>query len=211
MPVPKKTMVSSRLMESSGYNRGISNRLTCIFGILDSLDREIDALSDVLKEKVSDDEDVKLLITIPGIGYYSALLTKSEIGEIVRFPNGEKLCYYAGLVPSVRASGGYAKYGSITKQQGSKWPRWIMVEAAHSHVKHDTSISRFYHSLAQRKGKQIAAVATARKLLLCCYSILKKNKRPYYYDQAELSQVPKVRRYFLRNDLVSSTTASMSG
>jgi transposase len=151
--------------------------------ILESLDREIDALSDVLKEKASDDEDVKLLTTIPGIGYYSALLIKSEIGEIVRFPKGEKLCSYAGLVPSVRASGGYAKYGSITKQ-GSKWLRWIIVEAAHSHAKHDTSISRFYHSLAQRKGKQVAAVATARKLLLCCYSVL-KNRRPYY-DQAEL-------------------------
>ncbi len=58
-----------------------------------------------------------------------------------------------------------------------------MVEAAHAHVKkNDTPISRFYHSLAQRKGKQIAAVATARKLLLCCYSVL-KNRRSYT-DQA---------------------------
>jgi hypothetical protein len=59
-----------------------------------------------------------------------------------------------------------------------------MTEAAVSHAtKNETSISRFYHSLAQRKGKQIATVATARKLLLCCYSVL-KNRRPYYYDQA---------------------------
>ena len=152
--------------------------------LIEALDREIDVLSSELKEKASDDEDVRLLTTIPGIGYYSALLIKSEIGEIDRFPNGEKLCSYAGLVPSVRSSGDYARYGSITKQ-GSKWLRWIMVEAAVSHAtKNDTSISRFYHSLAQRKGKQIAAVATARKLLLCCYSVL-KNRRPYY-DQAEI-------------------------
>ena len=150
--------------------------------LIEALDREITLLSNELKEKASDDEEVKLLITIPGIGYYSALLIKSEIGEIDRFPNGEKLCSYAGLVPSIRSSGARARYGSITKQ-GSKWLRWIMVEAAVSHAtKKDTSISRFYHSLAQRKGKQIAAVATARKLLLCCYSVL-KNRRPYY-DQA---------------------------
>jgi transposase len=150
--------------------------------LTEALDREIDTLSSELKEKASDDEDVKLLTTIPGIGYYSALLIKSEIGEIDRFPNGEKLCSYAGLVPSIRSSGDHARYGSITKQ-GSKWLRWIMVEAAVSHAtKSDTTISRFYHSLAQRKGKQIAAVATARKLLLCCYSVL-KNRRPYY-DQA---------------------------
>ena len=46
----------------------------------------------------SGDEDVRLLMMIPGIGYYSALLIKSEIGEISRFPDGEKLCGYAGLV-----------------------------------------------------------------------------------------------------------------
>jgi transposase len=152
--------------------------------LIEALDREINALSNELKEKASDDADVKLLTTIPGIGYYSALLIKSEIGEVDRFPSGEKLCSYAGLVPSVGSSGSHSAYGSITKQ-GSKWLRWIMVEAAISHAtKNDTSISRFYHSLAQRKGKQIAAVAAARKLLLCCYSVL-KNGRPYY-DRANL-------------------------
>ena len=152
--------------------------------LVEALDKEIHILSTELKERASGDEDVELLTTIPGIGYYSALLIKSEIGEIDRFPSGEKLCSYAGLVPSVRSSGGHATYGSITKQ-GSKWLRWIAVEAAVSHAtKNDTSISRFYNSLAQRKGKQIAAVATARKLLLCCYSVL-KNRRPYF-DQASI-------------------------
>ena len=81
----------------------------------------------------------------------------------------------------MRSSGKHARYGSITKQ-GLRWLRWIMVEAAHSHAKHDTSISRFYHSLAQRNGKPVAAVAAARKLLLCSYSVL-KNRR-VYSDQA---------------------------
>jgi transposase len=149
--------------------------------IISSLESEMINLSKTLKEMASDDEDVKLLMTIPGIGYYSALLIKSEIGVIERFPSGEKLCSYAGLVPSVRSSGSRAVYGPITKQ-GSRWLRWIMVEVAHSHLKHDTTISRFYHSLAERKGKQIAAVATARKLLLCYYSVLKNGRA--YYDQA---------------------------
>ena len=61
-----------------------------------------------------------------------------------------------------------------------------MVECIYSHRKYDTSITRFYNSLAARKGKSIATVAAARKLLKCCYSVL-KNRRPYsdpYYDQA---------------------------
>ncbi len=64
-------------------------------------------LSKELRSMAPEDEDVRLLMTIPGVGYYSALLVKSEIGDISRFPDGEKLCSYAGLVPSVSSSGGH--------------------------------------------------------------------------------------------------------
>lgn len=54
--------------------------------LIEALDGEINILSKKLKGRASEDEDVKLLTTIPGVGYYSALLIKSEIGEIDRFP-----------------------------------------------------------------------------------------------------------------------------
>lgn len=83
--------------------------------LIHALHTEILVLSGTLKHMAPEDEDVSLLMTIPGIGYYSALLTKSEIGSVDRFPDGEHMCSYAGLVPSVRSSGRYARYGSITK------------------------------------------------------------------------------------------------
>jgi len=113
------------------------------------------------------------------VGYYTALLTKSEIGDINRFSDGDKLCSYAGLVPSTHASGGTIRHGSITKQ-GSRWLRWAMVEAAKTHVhKYDSAITKAYHRIAERGGKNVATVAAARKLLLCCHAVL-KNKHPYY-------------------------------
>ena len=145
--------------------------------VISSLDIQIGKLSKDLQAIAPQDEDVKLLMTIPGIGYYSALLVKSEIGNITRFPDGEKLCSYAGLVPSVSSSGGYTRHGSITKE-GSRWLRWIMVECVHTHLKYDTSITRSYHAIAERKGKSIAKVAAARRLLMCCYSVL-RNRQPY--------------------------------
>ena len=39
-----------------------------------------------------DDEDVRLLISIPGVGYYLALLIKAEIGNVSRFNSGDYLC-----------------------------------------------------------------------------------------------------------------------
>jgi len=146
--------------------------------VIHTLTIQVGKLSRELRGLASGDEDVKLLMTIPGIGYYSALLIKSEIGDISRFPDGEKLCSYAGLVPSVSISGGYTRYGSITKE-GSRWLRWIMVECVHIHLRYDTSITRAYHAIAERKGAGIAKVAAARRLLMCCDSVL-RNRRPYY-------------------------------
>jgi transposase len=146
--------------------------------LIGSLNAEVKALSDELKTMAPLDEDARLLMTIPGVGYYSALLIKSEIGSIDRFPDGEHLCSYAGLVTSVSQSGKRRRYGPITKE-GSAWLRWVMVECAHVHIKQDTSITRAYHAIAQSKGKGVAAVAAARRLLMCCYSVL-KNRRPYY-------------------------------
>ena len=99
-----------------------------------------------------------------------------------RFSNGDRLCSYAGLVPSTHSSGGVTRHGGITKE-GSRWLRWAMVEAAMVHVRRsDTSIARAYHRIAERRGKQVATVAAARRILLCCYSVM-VNRRPYR-DQA---------------------------
>jgi transposase len=107
---------------------------------------------------------MKLLMTIPGIGYYSALLVKSEIGNVNRFSFGDRLCNYAVLVPSTHASRAVVRHGHITKE-GSRWLRWAMVEAIHIHkCKYDTTITRAYHRIPERRGKQIVVTAAARKL-----------------------------------------------
>ncbi len=146
--------------------------------VMSVFDDEIRILNKQLRGLAEENEDVKLLMTIPGIGYYSALLVKSEIGDVNRFPFAERLCSYAGLVPSTHASGGVVRHGGVTKED-SKWLRWVMVEVAQAHVhKYETSITRSYNRLAERRGKRIALVAAARKLLECCHSVL-RNKRPY--------------------------------
>ncbi|MGC8665062.1 MAG: transposase, partial [Nitrososphaeria archaeon] len=84
--------------------------------ILKALDAEIDYASKTIEKEAKENEDVKLLMTVPGISYYSALLISSEIGDISRFPDSSHLVSYAGLAPSTRSSGGKTHYGPITKQ-----------------------------------------------------------------------------------------------
>jgi len=45
---------------------------------------------------------VELLMSVPGIGFLSALTLYAEICDIKRFSTAEKLAHYTGLVPKVR-------------------------------------------------------------------------------------------------------------
>jgi transposase len=90
------------------------------------LRKEIRLLSLYLRHMAAGDENVRLLMTIPGVGYYVALLVKAEIGDINRFHTGDQLASYAGLAPSTHSSGGVTHHGRITKE-GSRWLRWAMV------------------------------------------------------------------------------------
>ncbi len=59
-----------------------------------------------IKKLAQMNADASLLLSVPGMGNYSALLIASEIGDISRFPSAKKLCSYAGLVPCVYSSVG---------------------------------------------------------------------------------------------------------
>ena len=102
------------------------------------------------------------------MGYYIALLIVSEIGDVNRFSDSEKLCSYAGLVPTVRRSGGSTQHGGITKE-GSKWLRWGLTQAIHTHIRSETNLTRFYRRLAKTKLNQVTVMATARKMLKVIY------------------------------------------
>ncbi|MBL7080715.1 IS110 family transposase [Candidatus Bathyarchaeota archaeon] len=151
--------------------------------MMEPLRTEIRLLSLEMRHIAADDEDVRLLMTIPGVGYYIALLVKAEIGDIGRFHSGDQLVSFAGLAPFTHSSGGITHHGRITKE-GSRWLRWAMVEAAMVeaamvHFRFDTPVTRAYHRIAERRGMGKAKVAAARMLLLVCRSVL-KNRRPYF-------------------------------
>jgi transposase len=87
-----------------------------------------------------DDGRVKLLITMPGLDYFSASLLVAEIGDINRFSSDKRLVAWIGLAPSVHQSGDKTVRGRITRQ-GNKLVRWVMVEAAQT-ARISTSVTR---------------------------------------------------------------------
>jgi len=144
---------------------------------LEHLSEQIDKISKIIESTAKLDYDCRLLLTIPGISYYSALMIKSEIGNIARFSNADKLCSYAGLIPSTYQSADKVRYGRITKR-GSKWLRKTLIDAITVNARSDNRLSYHYRKLKRHKGTGKARVATARKLCTVIYAML-ADKQPF--------------------------------
>jgi transposase len=126
--IPESYIPPARIMELRELVKIDDDRVHGYLRLIDSVNAELEA-SKLITEKASNDENAKLLMTIPGISFYSALLISSEIGDISRFADSSSLVAYAGLTPSTHSSGGTTRHVSITKQ-GSPYLRWILNQSA---------------------------------------------------------------------------------
>jgi transposase len=154
---------------------------------LDSLNMQVERVDAEITARATLDEDVRLLLSLTGVSVYTALLIKSEIGVIDRFPNYKKLISWAGLAPSLHQSGSVEYHGNITRQ-GSRMLRWIMVESARVASVHDPRLRVFFERVKQRRGDQKAVVALACKMLKIIWFMLKKKEE---YESADEGRYAK--------------------
>jgi transposase len=141
----------------------------CLAGI-DGLTPVIERLDGELHQHARADPRVKTLRTLPGVGEFTALVMLAEIGDITRFGSARKLAAWAGLTPTVRGSDLKVRHGHISKQ-GSAWLRWVMNQAAQT-AKRSPEFAAGYATIAKRRGKKIATIAIARKLLTRAWHLL---------------------------------------
>jgi transposase len=120
--------------------------------------------------------EVRRLMTIPGVDATIALSLVAAIGDFRRFRTPEQLVSYLGLNPRVKQSGGKAAaHGRITKN-GRAHARGMLVEAAFVAAKIPGPLRAFYQRVRARRGTQIAIVATARKLVVLCWTMLERGE-----------------------------------
>jgi transposase len=144
--------------------------VTDCLAVIDGLAPLTGRIDGELHQHAKADPRVKVLRTLPGVGEFTALMMLAEIGDITRFPNARKLASWAGLTPTVRGSDLTVRHGHISKQ-GSAWLRWVMNQAAQT-AKRSPEFAATYAAIAKRRGKKIATIAIARKLLTRAYHLL---------------------------------------
>jgi transposase len=139
---------------------------------VDHLDKQIVLRTRELEELAKQDARARCLMTVPGIGGYSAMVILAEVGAMERFKNKRALASYAGLTPVVRESAGKRKRGGIGRQ-GSGTLRWIMLQVAQVAARHSPAAKAWYTRLRQRKPAQVARIALAHKLLTAVWALLR--------------------------------------
>jgi transposase len=163
------------------------SRLEACLRLVDEVSLEIVIAEREIYQTTKVDERVKRLLPIPGIGPIIAATILSEIGDINRFSSPDKLCAWAGLTPKEHSSADNVRRGHISKQ-GSRWLRWVMVEAA-VHAFRDVELRQLFIRVARRRGAKIARVAVARRLLTLVYYALRSETGCRSYP---ISSNPKV-------------------
>lgn len=135
-----------------------------------------DAQKEIAKEAVDSDE-ARLIMSLPGVSFYSASGIVSAVGSVERFPSAKKLVSYFGLNPQVIQSGDHCWTGKISKR-GRSNARWLIIEAAQIAVRVPGPLQGFFQRLIKNKCRNIAIVAVARKMVCIIWQML-HEKQPY--------------------------------
>jgi hypothetical protein len=145
-------------------------------GELDRLGAELADVDKSLAQKALAEPRIKRLMTITGVNVTVAMSVLAAIGDINRFSSAQKLVSYFGLNPRVRQSGDKPAYhGRITKQ-GRAHARSMLVEAAWVISGVPGPLRAFFIRVRDKRGKHVAAVATARKLAVIVWHMLTKDE-----------------------------------
>lgn len=156
--------------------------------LIAALEKRVDELETEIRRRIIHKKDnIRILMSIPGIGFISAVTILAEIGDFRDFEKPEKLAAWCGLVPSVYQSADKLITGKITKH-GSRHLRWILVEIAQAVARFGSpTLKRFFLRIMERKGYQVAIVALARKLLCILHHLLMNQE--IYEDEVAKKEV----------------------
>ncbi|MBD3885480.1 IS110 family transposase [Phormidium tenue FACHB-886] len=153
----------------------------------DVLWQQLQSVDDQLEKMAQQDEQVKLLQTIPGVGRKTAEVIVAALDDPHRFKNARQVSAYAGLVADQRQSGQTNRLGKTTRR-GSRLLRSALVEVAWVMLRYNSWAESVYQRICggQKTRKRTAIVAVARKLLVRCWAML-RHKQPWQDDTSPLN------------------------
>jgi transposase len=137
-------------------------------------------LRKVVREDNKTKKIIECLLTIPGIGFITAVTLYTEIIDIKRFRKFDQLVAFVGFAPDTNSSGENDKVIGIT-QRKQAYLRNLLIEAAWMSVRKDPAMTAAFAKLTQRMIKQRAIIRIAKKLVSRIMYVW-TNERDYVFS-----------------------------
>jgi transposase len=170
-------------LDEIGLGRPYRMRVESLRELIAVYDGEIASLEPEIHDHLRHHRGYQAVQAINGVGRTIAAILVTEIGDVTRFPTPRHLCSWAGLTPGRRESDRKGHNTDITKH-GSRLLRWAMIEGI-SRYHGGPRLAADYHRLADRRGKNKARVAIARRVLTLAYYGLRDGEIRCLNEQRE--------------------------
>lgn len=179
-------------LADQGFSQFTASSLEVTLSILDNICAEVKRLEEKIREMTKENEDVALLMTMPGIGFVGATTIASYMSNIERFEgNFKKFSSYLGIVPSVHNSADTVHMGRITKR-GPQDLRTAFVQVALGIIRQpqntsDWKLMHDYKTMKTSKGSGRAIIALTRKIARIIFAML-NTRTPFNVDLVRMSE-----------------------
>lgn len=125
---------------------------------------------------------VKRLRTIPGVGLLTAMVLLTEIIDMDRFENLDKLSSYVGIVPDTASSADKERNRGLTNRANQPL-RSLLIQSAWVASARSTRFSQIYHQQVNKHQiSQKAIIKVARKLLGIIRAVWQKQEEYQYQE-----------------------------
>lgn len=188
----KKRQELMKDLEDHGYSQFTASSLEVTIRILDDIYAQVKKVEKQISEMVKENEDVELLMTMPGIGFVGATTIASYLNNIERFDRDfKRFSSYLGIVPSVHNSANSIHMGKITKR-GPRELRTAFVQVAMGIIRQpqntgEWKLMKDYQLMKINKGSGRAIIALTRKIARIVFAML-NNKEPFHPEMMKLAE-----------------------
>lgn len=141
---------------------------------LDDKEKRIDAYDQRLTHAAKDERALALM-GIPGVGKITATAILAAVADANHFDSGRDFAANLGVVPREHSSGGKQRLYGITKR-GDTYLRTLLIHGARSALRSagdkPDKLLCWARKLAERRGRNVAAVALANKMARVIWALL---------------------------------------
>jgi transposase len=175
--LPEKFFQGVGWQEKLGKMRLGRTQKVIIASYMKSIEGLLEAEQELTEEIVGiENADIRLVSSIPGIGKLTSRVIVSAIDDVGRFDSKKSVAKYGALTPRIYQSGEVVHLGRINRD-GRQEVRRVLIQCAHTIARMKSygarPLKEFFERIKRRRGKKIAVVALARKVLTIAYGVLK--------------------------------------